>query len=163
MQTLVSLGNCTRLAIMLSLVDLIIGNIAVSKGFDTAADSVNKCNEWFLHKTIEADDLYEYLENLDETGVLSFAALERDTMRRNIWMCIGNALVYTIWMAYNYEGREYLPETIESVDDDTINQFAECFSQVYPNGDLLIQKLTRQFSSYSDTSISLSEVKALAC
>ncbi|MFC5614407.1 Imm6 family immunity protein [Metabacillus niabensis] len=56
-------------------------------------------------------------------------------------MCLGNALAYTISEAYRYEGEKFLPQTIESVDDDTVDSFLSNFNGLSDNHHRIAQKL----------------------
>jgi len=52
-----------------------------------------------------------------------------------------------------------MPQTIECVDDGTIIQFVQCFSDVFPNANKLFQKIERFFIPYKDDVISLHDLK----
>ena len=118
-------------AVLVSLVDLIIEDIKQSKGYPTAVEAIRKCAGWIEKKNILADDLYDYLENIEETGVLTYLLLEKDQDRERVWICVGNALAYTTWAAYEFENQKYRPETIDCVDDETIINFIDNFKLAY--------------------------------
>ncbi len=42
--------------------------------------------------------------------------LESNEDDLDAWICIADAITYTIYKAYKYQKDEYLPETIESID-----------------------------------------------
>lgn len=48
-----------------------------------------------------------------------------------VWICIGNALAYTIRQAYEYQGDNYFPATIEGVDtEETFKEFDKNFNEI---------------------------------
>jgi len=116
---------------LLSLCELIIDKISKSEGYEVAVESLEKCWEWVKFKNIEAYSLYLYLENMDEIDVMTFMQFEEDINREKVWICLANALAYTIWEAYQYEKEKFLPQTIESVDYETIENFLATFNEVY--------------------------------
>ena len=116
---------------LMSLTDLIIDDIKCSQGYSSAIEAVKKCWDWIKYKSVCADDLYDYLENIEDTGVLTYLSLEKDPHREKVWICIGNSLAYTIWAAYKYENQKHRPQTIECVDNETIISFIETFKIVY--------------------------------
>ncbi|WP_051384790.1 Imm6 family immunity protein [Sporolactobacillus laevolacticus] len=92
-----------KVVYLLSLSELIIDNISQSEGFEVAVESLEKAWEWVKFKNIEAYNLFLYLENMDEKDILTYMQFEDDSARERVWICIGNALAYTIWEAYQYE------------------------------------------------------------
>jgi hypothetical protein len=129
---------------LLSLYELIIDKISKSEGYEVALESFGKCWEWVEFKNIEAYKLYLYLENTDEEDVITYMQFEEDSAREKVWICLANALAYTIWEAYQYEKEKFLPQTIESVDYETVDHFLATFNQVYVI-DSLADKLLHYF------------------
>ncbi|OMF94229.1 Imm6 family immunity protein [Paenibacillus sp. FSL R7-0337] len=132
---------------LLSLSELVINKISKSEGYEVAVESMEKCWEWVEFKNVEAHQLYLYLENMDETDVMTYMQLEDDIDRERVWICIANALAYTIRVAYQYEKEKILPQTIESVDYGTVESFVKNFSQVYPST-WLAEKLLDYLETY---------------
>ncbi|WP_419883540.1 Imm6 family immunity protein [Peribacillus sp. B-H-3] len=76
--------------------------------------------------------------------------------------CLGNALAYTIWEAYQYEKEKYLPQTIESVDYDTVESFITNFEKVYENNSLsdnLLHFLEENYPKDADKKVDLTSIK----
>ncbi|MDR2022928.1 MAG: immunity 6 family protein [Hungatella sp.] len=146
------LDSDNKVLFLLSLTDLIINNLSESEGFEVAKSSIKKCWDWLEKKEINAFDLYMYLENMDEIDVLSYMSLEQDSEKIKYWSCVGNALAYTIREAYEYEKEKYLPQTIESVDFDTIEDFIKNYNEI-DNKPALINKLITHLSTMSDLNI----------
>ncbi|MGM7722852.1 Imm6 family immunity protein [Metabacillus sp. Hm71] len=137
-----NLSADAKVVYLLSLSELIIDNISQSEGYEVAVESLEKAWEWVKFKNIEAFSLYLYLENMDETDIMTYMQFEDDSTRERVWICIGNALAYTILEAYQYEKEKYLPQTIESVDYETVESFITNFNEVYES-DSLADKLLR--------------------
>jgi len=130
-----------KVSLLLSLTELIIEDISESNGYKFAIESRDKCWEWLKYKNILADDLYSYLENLEEQSLMDFLMLENDPYQEKIWICIANAFAYTTWEAYQFEKTKYIPQTIECVDYETIQQFIDNFKDVCKNGNDLWENL----------------------
>ena len=115
---------------LLSLCELIVNKISKCNGYDIVEKALEQCWEWITSKGVEADELYYYLENLDERDVMTYMQFDTNLDNEPVWICVANALAYIIRDAYHYEGRVYLPETIECVDDETVESFFDNFSKV---------------------------------
>ncbi|MCZ8493860.1 Imm6 family immunity protein [Priestia megaterium] len=137
-----NLSEDAKVVYLLSLSNLIINKVSESEGFEVAVESLEKAWEWLKLKDLDADSLYVYLENIDETDIMTYMQLEDDKDNEKVWICIGNALAYTIWEAYQYEKEKYLPQTIESVDYQTIESFITNFEKVYENNSTQINYYT---------------------
>ncbi len=131
-----NLSEDAKIVYLLSLSDLIIDKISKSEGFEVAVEPLEKAWEWLKLKDVDASSLYLYLENMDETDIMTYTQLDNDRDNEKVWICIGNALAYTIWEAYQYEKDKYLPQTIESVDYETVESFITNFEKVYENNSL---------------------------
>jgi len=146
------LSSDSKVLFLLSSTNLIINNLSKSQGFDTALESIKNCWEWLNTKKICADDLYAYLENLDETGVLSFMSIEENPDKLKYWNCVGNAIAYTVHEAYNFENQYAVPQTIENVDYDSVDEFISNFNNC---GSMLnVSELMEYLSSIDDLDIS---------
>ncbi|MGJ7913483.1 Imm6 family immunity protein [Neobacillus sp. LXY-1] len=157
-----NLNADAKVVYLLSLSELIIDKISQSEGYEIAVESLQKGWEWVKSKNIEAYSLYLYLENMDETDVMTYMQLEDDSDREKVWICIGNALAYTIWEAYQYEKEKYLPQTIESVDYETVESFKINFEKVYESNhlaDRLIDYLEKNYPNDSDKKVDIDSLK----
>ncbi|WP_312853852.1 Imm6 family immunity protein [Thermoactinomyces mirandus] len=45
--------------------------------------------------------------------------------------CVTDAVLYTSWQAYQYEKVEFVPQPVEIVDDDMIDEFMDKVKEVY--------------------------------
>lgn len=139
-----------KVVYLLSLSNLIIDSIAKSQGFEVAVKALEKSWEWLKFKNVEAYDLYLYLENMDEQDILTFMEFEEDSEREKVWICIGNALAYTTWEAYQFEKEKNLPQTIESVDYETVESFIQNFKDVYHHNSIVDELLLYLENNYSE-------------
>lgn len=88
-----------------------------------------------MHKTLELtsksidrisesdpDLLYSRLENMDEEDILTYFELDKE-INPAIWSCIANFLALVSYYSYEATGEKYFPETIESVDEETLEDY----------------------------------------
>ena len=135
---------------LLVLCDLIIDRISCSDGYEVAVEALEKCWEWIQSKNVEADQLYFYLENLDEKDIMTYMQLEEVESNEAVWICIANTLAYVIRAAYEHAEETYMPETIECVDDETIESFWLNFHKVFIGsnvGDKLLDYMVMNYSN----------------
>ncbi|MGG1219122.1 Imm6 family immunity protein [Priestia endophytica] len=152
-----------KVVYLLSLSESIIPNISQSAGYKIAVESLEEAWKWVKFKNIEAHNLYLYLENMDEQDIMTYTQLEDDCDKEKVWICIGNALAYIIREAYHYEKESYLPQTIESVDDETIESFIANFKKVYRDNCLaeeLLHYLHTNYPRESDKEVDIKLIKA---
>ncbi|MBQ2983092.1 MAG: hypothetical protein IJD58_13410 [Lachnospiraceae bacterium] len=135
---------------LLELCEVIIEKIANCEGYEITVEAIEKCWEWIKLKNIDADDLYFYLENLDEKDIMTYMQIDQNDANEPVWMCIANALAYIIRDAYQYEKQEFMPETIECVDDETIDSFFDNISKVLEGSSFIDEFLDYMLSNYSD-------------
>lgn len=122
-------------------------------GYTEARKALDKCWAWLEGKDVTADELYEYLENVDDTGLMIYAYDEKDPNKVAIWNIVITSLMYIIWHAYTIEGAEYVPQTIEAVDetiiDYLINYTSECHEFNKSWMDLLERYLLKNYRTDS--------------
>jgi hypothetical protein len=93
--------------------------------------SIDMCWEWVEEKKHSGDNLYENVENEDEEGLIFIEGVSYvgdnayGTQAKLIWSCVLDAECYTAWQAYQYEKEKYLPQSVESESDKTIDEFME--------------------------------------
>mgnify|MGYP001624376669 CR=1 FL=1 len=96
-----------------------------------AMDASNLINEaiqvaWdWIHKREDVGEiLYDFLDN-EENGFTLIQEMEQNEKNINAWNCIIDALAYISKVAYENEGVRYLPEPIESVDDNIFSHMIQ--------------------------------------
>lgn len=140
------ISSDAKVAYFLGLSEIIIPKLLDSENYLAVRTSLNKCWEWLEYKKLEADDLYWYLENMDDTGIITLMQSEEDEEKLKVWICIGDAVAYTIRQAYEYQGDEYLPSTIEGVDiEETYEEFDKNFNEIMSS---ISDKIKNNFLEY---------------
>ena len=92
------------------------------------------------NSVISPDFLYGRLENLDEYDILTFMELDNET-NPLVWSCIANYFVLVCYHSYQHSGEKYLPQTIESVDEDTIEAYVSSYQQLLADNNQLVVQL----------------------
>lgn len=87
------------------------------------------------------DDLYNRLENMDEQDILTFQMLDKKT-NPLVWNCIANFFVLVCHYSYMASGEVYLPQTIESVDEDTLEVLSLSYKQILSENSELISQIS---------------------
>ncbi|MBC6310981.1 hypothetical protein HCJ66_15700 [Listeria sp. FSL L7-1582] len=134
-----------QVALLLVLSEKISSKISDSKNFSIARKGLDACWEWLEEKKIEADNLYWYLENLDDTGILTVMQTEEDEEKLKVWICIADAVAFTIKEAYDFQGDKYLPATIEAIDIDTVEEFDTNLEDIYDSAAANKEKIINYF------------------
>ena len=93
------------------------------------------------NSVISPDFLYGRLENLDEYDILTFMELDNET-NPLVWSCIANYFVLVCYHSYQHSGEKYIPQTIESVDEDTIEAYVSSYQQLLADNNQLVQQLS---------------------
>ena len=87
------------------------------------------------------DDLYNRLENMDEQDILTFQMLDKKT-NPLVWNCIANLFVLVCHYSYMASGEVYLPQTIESVDEDILEALSSSYKQILAENRELISQIS---------------------
>jgi hypothetical protein len=130
MEWVENVNSDARVAYLLALTEKIIDQIENEEGYIQTRKTIDMCWDWVEEKIHGGDALYDMLENEDDTGVGIYIQFTDDPQQESIWFCVVYAIAYTIWQAYQYEKEEYVPQSIEMVDDSTIDDFMEKIKEV---------------------------------
>ncbi|MFM9293890.1 Imm6 family immunity protein [Streptococcus sp. ST14] len=87
------------------------------------------------------DLLYSRLENMDELDILTFQVLDKKT-NPLVWNCIANFFVLVCHYSYIASEEIYLPQTIESVDEDTLAALVLSYKQILSENSELISQIS---------------------
>ena len=121
----------------LNLVDL----ISHKEYKDFALDSLKLANQSLDQDSkICPDLLYSRLENVDEKDILTFMELEKET-NPLVWSCIANYFALICYYSYQQSGEKYLPQTIESIDEETIEAYVSSYQQLLADNNQLVDQL----------------------
>ncbi|RSJ75928.1 hypothetical protein D8796_05960 [Streptococcus cristatus] len=85
----------------------------------------------FIDRLSESDPdfLYDRLENLDEEDILTYSELDKSTDPA-VWRCIDSFIALVVYQSYKAVGQRYLPQTIECVDEDTLEDYFIHYKQL---------------------------------
>ena len=109
---------------------------------DFVLDSLKLANQSLDQDSkICPDILYSRLENVDEKDILTFMELDKETDPL-VWSCIANYFVLVCYHSYQYSGEKYIPQTIESVDEETIEAYVSSYQQLIADNNQLVQQLS---------------------
>lgn len=109
---------------------------------DFVLDSLKLANQSLdKNSKICPDILYSRLENVDEKDILTFMELDKETDPL-VWSCIANYFVLVCCHSYQHSGEKYLPQTIESVDEDTIEAYVSSYQQLLADNNQLVDQVS---------------------
>lgn len=109
---------------------------------DFALDSLKLANQSLDQDSkICPDLLYSRLENVDEKDILTFMELDKET-NPLVWSCIANYFVLVCYHSYQQSGEKYLPQTIESVDEETIDAYVSSYQQLLAENNKLLDQMS---------------------
>lgn len=108
---------------------------------DFALDSLKLANQSLDQDNMICPDLlYSRLENVDEKDILTFMELDKET-NPLVWSCIANYFVLVCYHSYQHSGEKYLPQTIESVDEETIEAYVSSYQQLLAGNNKLLDQI----------------------
>ena len=109
---------------------------------DFVLDSLKLANQSLDQDSkICPDLLYSRLENVDEKDILTFMELDKETDPL-VWSCIANYFVLVCYHSYQHSGEKYIPQTIESVDEDTIEAYVSSYQQLLADNYQLVEQVS---------------------
>lgn len=111
----------------------------------------------FIDRLSESDPglLYDRLENLDEEDILTYSELDKSTDPA-VWRCIDSFIALVVYHSYKAVGQRYLPQTIECVDEDTLEDYFIHYKQLVKRYNEIARrtKLLEEEASFVDPSVS---------
>ena len=108
---------------------------------DFVLDSLKLANQSLDQDSkICPDILYSRLENVDEKDILTFMELDKET-NPLVWSCIANYFVLVCYHSYQHSGEKYPPQTIESVDQETIEAYVSSYQQLIAENNKLLDQI----------------------
>jgi Immunity protein Imm6 len=129
-----------RVALYLAVAEHLSGAVAPEDvGYTELRQGLNACWAWLEGKRISADHLHEYLANLDDTGVSTFASM----VRTPAWNTAETAMAYLVWQAYKIEGQKYLPADIEEVNEELMDDLLSFAREARDFDEATLEKLRR--------------------
>lgn len=125
------LSTDLKITYFLKLSEEVISKLIDSPDYRSVRSALDVHWEWLKFGKVEAVDLYQHLENLNDTGLITLMQAEEDEEKLKVWNCIVYALVYSSQQAFGYNEYTTLPQTIESLEPDEIfNEFNKYFDEI---------------------------------
>ncbi len=125
------LNTDKQVMFLLLLSDSVSNILTTSANYGAVKTALKACWDWVEDKKYSADDIYNLLDDgTEETGLFMLMQDETDETKELAFGCIVDAVSYTNWKAFQYEGQEYLPAPIENVDENILEQFLDGLYQI---------------------------------
>ena len=133
--------NRNLLRFLQELIDGLVDLISEKEYQEFVLDSL-KLSKQELDKESDfcPDILYSRLENMDELDILTFQVLDKKT-NPIVWNCIANFFVLVCHYSYIASEEIYLPQTIKSVEEDTLAVLALNCKQILSENRKLISQI----------------------
>ena len=130
-----------------------IGNSDYKEFVHETLDIAGRCIDRISES--DPDSLYDRLENLDEEGILTYSELDKKTDPA-VWRCINAFIALVVYQSYKAVGQRYLPQTIECVDEDTLEDYFIHYKQLVKRYSDIARrtKLLEEEASFLDPSVS---------
>ncbi|MDR9800920.1 Imm6 family immunity protein [Bacillus paralicheniformis] len=119
-----NLQNEVKVGFVLTVAERVFSVISKDdERYPEGREALDKCWLWVESHAVTGDDLYELIDNADFTGISEFAEEEEDLNIARLWSLLVDAVAYTSWEAYKKEKVKYLPQALESINNDSITIF----------------------------------------
>lgn len=99
--------------------------------YEYCSHIVHTFYQWYLHRTLSADDLYLLLMNQENTDSMSIFdcaqchSVEECGYLYYVWNSVLSILMVVVYIAYEFEGSSYVPQDIEPINPQKIDGFLE--------------------------------------
>ncbi|MDM5284309.1 Imm6 family immunity protein [Peribacillus frigoritolerans] len=121
-----NLNAAAKVAIGLVIAENMYNIISMDEpGYKTGREALDSCWKWLEGEKIDADDLCNYIDSEDFVDVAEFANKEKDVQKQYAWYSVLDAVSYTTYQAYKKEKRDFVPQVIEVIDDETLRILGE--------------------------------------
>ena len=90
-----------------------------------------------------ADTLYGYISDDGENSIAHHAENAEDTAVRTFFQALLSVTACLVCAAYRSEGRKYLPEDIESIDEDKLDGFFDFLRGSSPSAEVCFEYFCR--------------------
>jgi hypothetical protein len=120
-----------RVSFVLAVAERVIGTLRYdSAGYSKAVDALDLAWNWVETGKVTGSELYELLENEEDTGLLihEWEAGE-DEARTSAWICVTTAIAYASWHAYQRRNERAMPEPICEVSERAVSNVVEYASR----------------------------------
>lgn len=126
MNSIENLNAEEKVAVGLVIAEKMFNSLAIEEpGYNTGREALDSSWKWLEGGNISGDELCNYIDSEDYIDVAEFANKEKDAQKQYAWYSVLDAVSYTTYQAYNKEGRRFLPQVIEIIDDETLITLCE--------------------------------------
>ncbi|OAA87556.1 Imm6 family immunity protein [Clostridium coskatii] len=88
------------------------------------------CKEWITNNEITADDIYEIVDSEDGYDIVEFAYWKEITKEESyMWVLLSDIVCVLCSLAYQMEHQKYVPQAIECIIEDKIEEFVIFINQ----------------------------------
>ncbi len=93
-------------------------------GIGVARNALDSAWQWLGGANVDEDNFYTYIENVNDTGLYFYGSiLKKENIHlSNLFNVILISIMYTSSQIYKASGCKYVPQTLEEVDDEFIDQ-----------------------------------------
>ncbi|MCD7036739.1 immunity 6 family protein [Metabacillus sp. GX 13764] len=150
--TIYSFNNYIKVACTLTIAEKVFKEVSESDiRYAEGRKSLDACWLWVERGDINADSLYELIDNEDFTGISEYAEEEEDLNIARLWSLLVDAVSYTAWQAYKKEGAKYLPQSLEGIKDESIEVYINSATETtFINDEEIEEILERILAEYEE-------------
>lgn len=99
-----SLQNEVKVGFVLTVAERVFSVISKDdERYLDGREALDKCWIWVESHAISGDELYEFIDNAEVTGISEFTEKEEDLNMARLWSLLVDAVAYTSWEAYKKE------------------------------------------------------------
>ena len=131
MITYKNISQDSLVSALLLLSDEMISFLRNYNGYSYAVETLEICWNWHKNKNVSAGELYNRLENSSGISVSDYLEMEDDKFRESIWHSLVDVLVFITYLSYESDSSLYLPQSIESLSEETFSHFFEMLSYIF--------------------------------
>ena len=104
-----------------------------SQFYNKIEELLEVCWKWVENHEVSADYLYSLLDDGTEFGGAFIYMQEDDSKYESRWNCIFEAGASIALLAYEFEGKKYIPALLEEIDAEQEEFFSEQLENIIGN------------------------------
>lgn len=104
-----------------------------SQFYNKIEELLEVCWKWVENHEVSADYLYSLLDDGTEFGGAFIYMQEDDSKYESRWNCIFEAGASIALLAYEFEGKKYIPALLEEIDAEQEEFFSEQLENILGN------------------------------
>lgn len=145
-----TLSPRSQVACLVQLSEKVVDRLRGIEGYVEAKRALSRCADWSKDQREKGDDLYSLLEDgSDESGLFNYIGdIEMEEETEQVWDCVVSTVAYAAYWAYAYEGQKYVPQTLESIDEELIEHFLTSFYALDPSPQQIVAETIAEVESF---------------